>query len=134
MSLPTFWSKPPEDARADQVYFYRPDMYQDQDGIERRITLWFNPNARTSLSEALNESQSTGKPFALKPSAPALPAVPATPADSDTEAAPGSNPFGGALDQPFHQGKINNAATNDANSPATNAPAKGPAPSGLKGG
>jgi len=131
MSLPTFWAKLPDDARADQVYLYRPDMFQDQDGIERRITLWFNPNARTSLSEALNESQS-GKSPAFKSTLPALPAVPATPADSGTEAAPGSDPFSGALGQPFHQGKVSSPVPNDATAPATNAPAKGPAPSGLK--
>ena len=135
MSLPTYWTKPPEDARFDQMYFYRPDMFQDQDGIERRITLWFNPNARTSLSEALNESHTPGAQASpVKSASPALPAIPAAPVDSDTEAAPGSDPFSGALAQPFHQGKINNAANSETNSPATNAPAKGPAPSGLKGG
>ncbi|HEX4139978.1 MAG TPA: DUF6600 domain-containing protein [Candidatus Methylacidiphilales bacterium] len=132
MSLPTFWSKPPDDARADQIYLYRPDMYQDQDGIERRITLWFNPNARTSLSEVLNESPSTGKPSAIKPAGSALPAVPVAPADADTEAAPGSNPFTSPLDQPFHEGKVSNDAGNASNSPATNAPPKAPAPSGMK--
>ena len=131
MSLPSYWAKPPDDARDDQVYLYRPDMYQDQDGIERRILLWFNPNARTSLSDVLNESPSKLKSSDTTPGA-ALPAVPATPATPDTEAAPGSNPFTGALDVPFHEGKVSNDVSSASNSPATNAPPKGPAPSGLK--
>ncbi len=138
MSLPTFWSKPPDDARTDQLYFYRPDMYQDQDGIERRITLWFNPNARTALKDVLNESPSaTTKPSAAVVGGPALPAVPAAPAEADTEAAPGSNPFSSPLDVPFHTGKLTTAANSSSNAASTNAPAtnaapKGPAPSGLK--
>ena len=133
MSLPTFWSKPPDDARPDQVYIYRPDMYQDDDGIERRITLWFNPNARTALKDVLNESPSVSK--SSTPAVDAIPAVPAAPVTPDAgEAAPGSDPFSGALDQNFHAGKVSNAATNAAGNPATNAPAKGPAPSGLKNG
>ena len=88
-----------------------------------------------ALSEALNESHTPGAQASpVKSASPALPAIPAAPVDSGTEAAPGSDPFSGALAQPFHQGKINNAANSETNSPATNAPAKGPAPSGLKGG
>ena len=132
MSLPTFWTKPPEDARPDQVYLYRPDMYQDQDGIERRITLWFNPNARTSLSEALDESSGAAKVLPGSPSN-AQPAIPAAPVVPDTDAAPGSDPFTGGLAQTFHQGKVSADAANATNGPATNAPPKGPAPSGLKG-
>ncbi len=53
MSLPGYWAKPPAEAKAGEVYFYRPDFFQDDDGIARRITLWFNPKARVSLKEAL---------------------------------------------------------------------------------
>jgi hypothetical protein len=133
MSLPSFWTKPPEDARPDQIYLYRPDMYQDQDGIERRITLWFNPKARSTLSEVLNES-----PAALKNSTTgtsgqaAAPAAPATPDDSGADAAPGSNPFSSPLDQGFHHGKVNTGTLAPTIVPATNAPPRGPAPSGLK--
>jgi hypothetical protein len=135
MSLPTFWTKPPDDARVDQVYLYRPDMYQDQDGIERRITLWFNPSARVSLEQALSQNPAKVKASDSAPAAGAvIPAIPAAPAEPDTEAAPGSNPFTGALDTPFHEGKVNTDANNASNSPATNAPPKGPAPSGLKNG
>jgi hypothetical protein len=132
MSLPSFWTKPPDDARPDQIYLYRPDMYQDQDGIERRIMLWFNPNARTSLSEALNESPSPGKASAVTPAGPAVPAIPVAPDATETEAAPHSDPFSGALEVPFHPGKLANNANAGTNGPSTNAPPKGPAPSGLK--
>ena len=123
MSLPTFWTKPPADAKANELYLYRPDMYQDQDGIERRITLWFNPNARTALKDVFNRAPSESAKTSDAPtdSASATPAIPAT-----TDAAPGSNPFSSPLDQPFHPGKVSPTA------PATNAPSKSPAPSGLK--
>jgi len=127
MSLPGFWSKPPDDARPDQIYLYRPDMYQDQDGIERRITLWFNPNARTALKDVLNESTTPGK--ITTASGPALPAIPA---GGEDEAAPGTNPFFSPLDQPLHQGKISMESSSSTNPPATNAPPKTPAPTGLK--
>ncbi|HEV3271393.1 MAG TPA: DUF6600 domain-containing protein [Candidatus Methylacidiphilales bacterium] len=87
MSLPTFWSKPPADAKPEQIYLYRPDFYQDQDGIERRITLWFNPNARTNLKDILGENMPDAKPTAGS----ATPAMPAVPASSET--APLDNPF-----------------------------------------
>ncbi len=78
MSLPTYWTKPPEDARFDQVYLYRPDMFQDQDGIERRITLWFNPSTRVTLQEALNQHsfKSTSSGTAVLPALPAVPVAP----------------------------------------------------------
>jgi hypothetical protein len=134
MSLPTYWSKPPDDARTDQVYLYRPDMFQDQDGIERRITLWFDPKARVALKDVLNESPSAvSSPSADKDAAgPALPAVPAAPADAGTEPAPGSNPFSSPMDQPFHNGKVTSDTPAPAAAPATNAAPQGPAPSGLR--
>jgi hypothetical protein len=125
MSLPTYWTKPPPDSKIDQLYIYRPDTYQDQDGIERRITLWFNPNARTALKDVLDSTASASKtPDTTDGGTPAAPATPVA-----TEASPGSNPFSSPLDQPFHPGKV----TSDAPAPATtNTAPKGPAPSGLK--
>jgi hypothetical protein len=128
MSLPTFWTKPPEDANPDQIYLYRPDMYQDQDGIERRITLWFNPNARTALKDVLNESPTASGRTAAATPAPSGPAAPAVPA----ETAPSGNPFSSPLDQPFHVGKVSSDATVAPPAPVTNAAPKGPAPAGLK--
>jgi hypothetical protein len=130
MSLPTFWTKPPEDASPDQIFIYRPDMYQDADGIERRITLWFNPNARTALKDILNESPSAGRALTAPSSAPSGPAVPAVPAEAEAPAP--SNPFSSPLDQPFHAGKVTSEASGPSNNATTNTAPKGPAPTGLK--
>jgi len=133
MSLPTFWTPPPADAAPDQLYLFRPDMYQDQDGIERRITLWFDPHARVALKDVLNESATAGKPSDSSPTAAtgsAAPAVPAVPAE--TEAAPGGNPFSSPLDEPFHAGKVGSPAHAASSSAATNNAPNGPAPTGLK--
>ena len=112
MSLPTFWAKPPDDAKPDQVYLYRPDFYQDNDGIERRITLWFNPKERGTLKDLLGST--TSLPKSAPASGPSgTPAIPASPA---------SNPFASPL---------NEAPRPSSPKPATNsASSKLPAPSG----
>jgi hypothetical protein len=133
MSLPSFDAKPPDDARSDQLYLYRPDMYQDQDGIERRITLWFNPKARVTLSDALNENHGALKSATTDTGGhAALPAIPAAPDETDTDAAPGTNPFSGGLTETFHPGKISPATNTASSEPTTNAAPQAPAPSGLK--
>ena len=48
MFLPDRWTPPPADAKPNELYIYRPDFYQDQDGIERRVALWLNPNLRST--------------------------------------------------------------------------------------
>lgn len=115
MSLPTYWTKPPDDAKPDQLYMYRPDFYQDNDGIERRITLWFNPKERGTLKDLLGSSTSLPKsPTASAGGTPATPALPASSA---------ANPFRSPLDESPHA---------SASKPATNASAssKAPAPTG----
>jgi hypothetical protein len=124
MSLPTYWSSPPSDARPDQVYIYRPDFYQDQDGIERRVTLWFNPKARTTLSDLLGHQGSIAPKAASQPGgAPAIPASPAV--SASTEESPARDPFRSPLDESFHPGSASRS-TNDTPSAST----KAPAPSG----
>jgi hypothetical protein len=113
MSLPSYWTPPPSDAKPAEIYLYRPDFYQDQDGIARRITLWFNPKARTNLKDVLGDNRPAAN--AQAGTAPAIPASPAVPASP--EPAPAHNPFRSPLDEPFHPGSTN---------PST----KGPAPSG----
>jgi hypothetical protein len=112
MSLPTFWSKPPEDAKPDQIYMYRPDFYQDNDGIARRITLWFNPKERGTLKDLIGSS-----PMPKTPEASGGPATPAVPASS------ASNAFRSPLDDTPHASA----------KPATNASTKStePVPDGL---
>jgi hypothetical protein len=62
MSLPTRWTPAPPDAKSDQIYIYRPDFYQDQDGIQRRVAFWLNPSLRSSealhLQDVLNHRPS----------------------------------------------------------------------------
>jgi hypothetical protein len=113
MSLPTFWSKPPEDAKPDQIYLYRPDFYQDNDGIARRTTLWFNPNARTKLADVLGASTLGKAAQAGATDAAGAPAVPASPA---------RDPFRSPLDETPHSGTTNRA---------TSTSSKAPVPSGL---
>jgi len=117
MSLPTYWTPPPSDAKPEQIYLYRPDFYQDEDGIARRITLWFNPKARTTLTELLGENSPVGK--ATTATAPGSPAVPAMPAAEQTD--PAGNPFRSPLDESFHPGSTNHP---------TSASTKNPVPTG----
>jgi hypothetical protein len=123
MSLPTFWTKPPADAKVDEIYIYRPDFFQDQDGIERRITLWFNPNARTSLKDVLAKHMpDSTSPASTASSAPGSAAIPATPAVQPSHGA-----FRSPLDDNYRAG------TDTSTKPSTNsASSKSLAPSGAK--
>ena len=120
MSLPTYWTPPPSDAKPEEIYLYRPDFYQDGDGIARRITLWFNPKARNTLSDLLGETRPAPDTQTNAATAPAIPASPAVPASR--EPAPAHNPFRSPLDDSFQSGPTNHPA---------NAAAKNPPPSGL---
>jgi len=116
MSLPTYWTPPPPDAQPNQIYLYRPDFYQDQDGIARRITLWFNPKAHTSLADILGDNA----PAAKSSPAPDGPATPAVPASGESDQA--QNPFRSPLDEPAR-------ASNSTH--ASSASSKNPVPTGL---
>ena len=116
MSLPTFWSTPPPDAKVEEMYLYRPDIYQDEDGIARRIELWLNPSSRKSTSQRLNEVLSGGGLPTVKSDmgTNAASVVPATPAKS-------RDPFASPLDDSFHS---------ENHSPSSSKiPAPSPAPS-----
>jgi len=108
MSLPTYWTPRPADAKPEEIYIYRPDFFQDGDGIARRITVWFNPSAKTSLKDIFAQSAAETK---ATEAAPAQPATPAKAAD----------PFRSPLDAPFHPSQVQNAP-GEANSSSTNAP------------
>jgi len=115
MSLPTFWTKPPPDARPEEIYLYRPDFYQDNDGIARRITLWFNPMSRTSLKVLLGDKLPGAKPGSPQPKSTSGPAQ--------------SNPFQSPLDDSYQPDA--NAETPPPRTPS--ASSKNPTPpSGLK--
>jgi hypothetical protein len=120
MSLPTYWSHPPSDAKVQEIYLYRPEFYQDPDGIARRITLWFNPQERSTLAEVLGQSKPAPGAKADANAAPGIPASPAVPASQ--ESAPSRGPFRSPLDDSFQPSATNRPA---------NASTKSPAPSGL---
>lgn len=127
MSLPTYWTPPPSDAKPEEIYLYRPDFYQDEDGIARRITLWFNPKARTTLTDLLGENMPGVK--APADAGPAIPATPAVPASSETDQT--HDPFRSPFDDSFHPGGANHSASTKNPAPAgTNAAPSGAAPSG----
>ena len=137
MSLPTFWTAPPVDAKPEEIYLYRPDFYQDEDGISRRIDLWFDPKKRTSLKEALGGSgASTDKvPAATNESGtPAIPAVPVAP----SKPAKPHDAFQSPFDDSYHPGSTQAAkapaliSTNDMVVPVP-APVTNAAPSGAVG-
>ena len=121
MSLPTFWTPRPAAAKSNEIYLYRPDFYQDDDGIARRITLWFNPKARSSLADIFGQNTTiTSKPPTAN-AAPTGPDVPAVPASAEMDGT--SNPFRSPLDDSSHPA--------DAPSPrTTNGSSKNPVPSG----
>jgi hypothetical protein len=106
LNLPSFWTSPPADARPNEIYLYRPDIYQDQDGIERRIRLWLNPRDKAldngNLQDALK-----GAPRAEEKPAPAD----GGPVDS--------NPFRNQFDESYrgtlpHPAAVTPALTNAA--------------------
>jgi hypothetical protein len=121
MSLPDFWTKPPADARMNEVYLYRPDIYQDEDGIGRRIAFWLDPALRSSeaihLADVLKHRPIPAAPSAYS-SAPATPAAAVSNVQSPFE-----SPFRSA------SGTESTKAPSPAPAAATNA-ANAPAPDG----
>jgi hypothetical protein len=114
MSLPTAWTSRPAAAQPNEIYLYRPDFYQDQDGIERRISLWLDPSTRTALGLRLRDVLNS-RPVGPVATTPAHALVPQT---------------GGAFRSPFDDA-FSGAATGKAAPSSTPAPAKTAAPSGL---
>ena len=112
MSLPTFWTKPPADAKIGEIYIYRPDTYQDEDGIARRIAFWFNPKERATLKEVFQSASSSTN----EETAPAVPA-------------PAHDPFQSPFDESYHpstSGAPTNAPVKAIVPPGTNAPPLAP--------
>jgi hypothetical protein len=124
MSLPTFWSKPPPDAKASEIYLYRPDIFQDEDGIARRISLWLDPNSRQSTSARLNEVLGGGGLPTVKTDtenhgASGMAAASETPAKSH-------DPFKSPLDDSFHSDNSPHSSKSSGKAPlpapGTNSP------------
>ncbi len=114
MSLPTYWTKPPADAKSEEIYMYRPDIFQDSDGIQRRVTLWFNPKARTTLKDILASS------------GPAPASSSANKSSADIPAEPVRSTFASPLDEGYHSG----SAPHQTNGASSKSP-QAPAPAGL---
>jgi len=128
--LPTYWTPRPPDAKEGELYIYRPDFYQDEDGIARRVALWLDPDllrrTKQNLADLLGGGGSA-KPAATTHAGPAVPAVPA----DSTEAPKAYDPFRNAFDDTYHgngqsppsastKGATQSGATNAAPNP--NAP------------
>jgi hypothetical protein len=121
MALPTVWTPPPADAKRDDLYIYRPDFYQDEDGIARRIAFWLDPSLRANeqihLADVLKHRPGTAP--AIPATASGTPAIPAAPA--------------GDFASPFEDHFDSAAAQSTKSSPSqAQAPtnASGPAPAG----
>jgi hypothetical protein len=100
MSLPTPWTPRPDEAQPNELYIYRPDFYQDQDGIERRIGLWLDPASRKSLGVRLRDVLAAEKKSTPRtPVAAGIPATPATPVSSTPAV------FRSPFDDPFQGGE-----------------------------
>lgn len=86
MSLPTAQTPKPVDADSNQVYFFRPEVYQDEDGINRRIAFWLDPKLRQTeaihLADVLRRQART--PGNATNGAPATAAIAARPASDLT--------------------------------------------------
>jgi hypothetical protein len=117
MCLPTYWSKPPADAKEGNLYIYRPDFYQDEDGIARRVALWLDPDLMRRTKQNLADLLG-GTPARTTGTAPAGPAVPAIPADpaSSPDEPKASDPFHSPFDDTYHGGgqRPNGASTKGA--------------------
>jgi hypothetical protein len=117
--LPTRWTPRPTDAGIADLYIYRPDFYQDQDGIERRIALWLNPSLRSAEAIHLQDvfSQPSARPTAgAQTNGPAVAAMPAGPsADDNALASPFDQPI-----RPMGSKTIAKPARTDAAGASTN--------------
>jgi hypothetical protein len=107
MNLPDPWAARPPDAKPEELYLFRPEFFQDEDGIERRIAYWIDPKSRSLGTQGLSAVLAGSD----KPAAPA----------ATSESAPSRGAFRSPLDDSYHGGPVRPAL------PTTNAPA---APSG----
>jgi hypothetical protein len=126
MSLPTYWTAAPPDARLNEVYLYRPDFYQDEDGIARRIAFWLDPTLRSTeaihLADVLNHHPGA-LVHAASPGGAAIPAAPVS-----ALASPFEDSF-----RPASGNTAEESSKAPASAPPTNAPTA-PAPDGRAAG
>lgn len=108
MSLPNFYFEvKPNPLKPLNLYVYRPEIYQDAEGIQRRVDVWHNPPARKANREKVSRvlehgtliiDGSTPTATASTPVTPAAPAptvttsTPAKPAEKTEPLAPTPKP------------------------------------------
>jgi hypothetical protein len=119
MCLPNPWAAPPEDAKPTEIYIYRPDFYQDQEGIERRISLWLDPSTRASMKMHLADV------FKTSPQKSAPPAAVAAGAPAPASPVAGENAFRNEFDAPDPP-----ASTGKVSADSSKAASNQPVPSG----
>jgi len=51
LSLPTLWAALPAIPDPNAIYLYRPEMFQDHDGVERRVKKWYNPDPQAQAQD-----------------------------------------------------------------------------------
>jgi hypothetical protein len=125
MFLPTRWTPPPVDAKRTELYIYRPDFYQDRDGIERRVALWLDPNLRSTEAIHLQGILSHRPAGAAAAPGSNVPGVAAVPAQEEKT-------FASPLDEPVPRSESTKSSdksspVNMGGAPTNAAPAPAPA-------
>lgn len=101
MSLPTFYTEvKPSPAKPLDLYVYRPEIFQDGEGIQRRIDVWHNPPARKANMEKVTRVLERGTlvidgktpPPSSTASAPVTATVPTTATNAAPQTVTSSTP------------------------------------------
>lgn len=80
MSLPNFYFEAkPNPLKPLELYVYRPEIFQDAEGIQRRVDVWHNPPARAANREKVSRVLEHGTLIIDGKTPPEPPAAPATP-------------------------------------------------------
>lgn len=93
MSLPSFYfSAKPDPLQPLNLYVYRPEIYQDSDGIQRRIEVWQNPPVAAANREKVNKVLEHGT-YVIDVNTPSITnSVPPSATTSTTVSSPSSTP------------------------------------------
>ncbi len=107
MSLPSYYFEvKPNPLKPLDLYVYRPELFQDAEGIQRRIDVWHNPPARKANREKVSRvlehgtliidgstpTTTNSAPEAPAPAPTATTSTPAKPAEKSEPATPASKP------------------------------------------
>jgi len=56
LSLPAFWTPLPAIANPNAIYLFRPEIFQDHDGVERRVKKWYHPEIQAEDRKEINST------------------------------------------------------------------------------